>query len=655
MLHSATCHLVTDAMAPSGTSFETFQDALQWLNSVIYENCDRAIVTHDVTQWVHDNVRHRQLPYMWIFSDPYLKRALNHWCRDVDALSLCRFLIFEPSSKLHHRLRVVHEDSDSMISMVGLRAPHCYNTRGRMSIAKRAEKGWSVHSQPASKPVVLLCEYQWLHLSPGDLLAHRIHLAAPVGWFSKEEVEALRPGVKTVTKAATSHQNPMSRVVLKPTADVINHLQVVSNAAEFSILRDMRLVSAEMAYHCIRHLYAQSETPVEVYLHAHFECPDTSEGDAPSHLRLRQAATLLKDSNRRSDVVLFSVTPAFTRANMDEEDHEPYHRLLYDMRSLFCSASYKVRHASANIEHRRLILPFGHWKPIVETTTGIAGGFPRVSYPYGWPVVICINGQCVLPSIAWCSDNVELGADAGSEFLYTGSTVREIEEVYLRNLCLPSVPNIMTQAGSLATNGVAVLVLGGKYINAEQSIQHQHLCLVLLLLMCGHGPLCCIDEIVSVATLVLDALGSDNRTFGSKQLQYISQAHERAWLRGWDHDDDAPLNPRRVDICDMVLSKLLLDPRDKCAYVSCLPPAPSPRPPPRHRPKVCRQQVSAQDLARLRHASAELKRISQVTKMNTPKAKAQPRKKGKKIYRRTISSTPDILLYRTARRLHTVG
>ena len=121
------------------------------------------------------------------------------------------------------------------------------------------------------------------------------------------------------------------------------------------------------------------------------------ETHAPSHLRLRQAATLLKDSNRRSDVVLFSVTPAFTRANMDEEDHEPYHRLLYDMRSLFCSASYKVRHASANIEHRRLILPFGHWNPSWETTTGIAGGFPRVSYPYGWPVVICINGQCVLP------------------------------------------------------------------------------------------------------------------------------------------------------------------------------------------------------------------------------------------------------------------
>ena len=147
---------------------------------------------------------------MWIFSDPYLKRALNHWCRDVDALSLCRF----PSSLNHHRnciivcvlfMKIQIDDFHGGVTCTTL-----LQHASRMSIAKRAEKGWSVHSQPASKPVVLLCEYQWLHLSPGDLLAHRIHLAAPVGWFSKEEVEALRPGVKTVTKAATSHQNPMS-------------------------------------------------------------------------------------------------------------------------------------------------------------------------------------------------------------------------------------------------------------------------------------------------------------------------------------------------------------------------------------------------------------------------------------------------------------
>ena len=169
---------------------------------------------------------------------------------------------------------------------------------------------------------------------------------------------------------------------------------------------------------------------------------------------------------------------------------------------------------------------------------------------------MCIDRQCTVPSVSWCTNVGAIHrALGGGESLFMDSTVRDIEEVYARTLCLSTVHDIVAQTDP--PGGFALLVLGGNFIHAESSIRQQHLCLVVLLLVCGHGPLCRVDEVVSIATLVLDALAADNRTFDHSHLTYVAQAHERSWLRFWGAEgDSASLNPHRSDIDSVVTAAL---------------------------------------------------------------------------------------------------
>ena len=651
------------------SAFESLEHAVKWLDSVVYSNCDRPTVTHDVTDWMHtsSNVASRVLPCVMALSDPYLQVVLKHWCGDVhNPLTLCRYLILEPleAHHQHHRLRVV---SGEVCAEVGLRAPQCTDVNRRMALIRRVDKKWLAHSQSVatcSKPVVLLCEYAWLHLThPADMRGYRVHLAAPLGWFSNNEVLALRPG--TTTSLTRIRRDADASLELRPTGDVIEHLRTLCTMEEQSILSDMQLVSAKMAYHCVKDLYCVKSSascdppPLEWYLHAHFECPANWDDDEdPSHVRVRRAATAISSLSRCHDVgaavtTYFSLNPSPAR---DTDDCEPYQRLLYALRSVFCSAAYRVRHASANIAQRHLILPFGNWIPTVEThTNGSASGLPRVNHPYGWPVVVCIDRQCTVPSVSWCTNVGAIHrALGGGESLFMDSTVRDIEEVYARTLCLSTVHDIVAQTDP--PGGFALLVLGGNFIHAESSIRQQHLCLVVLLLVCGHGPLCRVDEVVSIATLVLDALAADNRTFDHSHLTYVAQAHERSWLRFWGAEgDSASLNPHRSDIDSVVTAALLHDPRDRIAYSKGLPRVQERAAPARRRRRSSstlqtqprhHNRVSAEDISRLRVASAEMKRISR------KEAKCRQQTKAKKIkkYGVTVSSTRDALLYRVARK-----
>lgn len=633
-------------------AFESLGSAVNWVQEHGYKNCNRSVVTHEITSWLHRHLACRKFPCVWVLSDPYMWDALCLWCGDDpgQAATLLRYVVLVPGATdkaQQHRLRFLPRERSAQ--KVGLRAPNCLSNQVRTCITRRVDRKWahtgSVVVTP-EHPVLLLCEYTWLHLThPEDILGYSVHLLAPDGWCTLREIAAIcaaatPPQVHIHAGSPEQAQTPQ----IKATADVVAYLEANLAHDELSTLRTMHLVSAASAYQCILQLYGNTE--VEERMSAHFESVLEDSGDddvPPSHLRLRQ------DGGKRCGVrrqqegtrpVLFNLSPG----PLLDDECPPYRYLLHALRSVYCSPAYRIRHAAANLGTGRLILPFGPWAPLLTVESSKVW---FIHQPYNWPLVVGIDRDAALPTIAWRMADGHFDGDAPI-YLNPDATALQIELLYHECLHLPTVFDAVHSEYPVAD--VPIFMLGGFALQSEHSVRYQCLALVLLLLMLS--PLATLDEAVSVATLILTTLAGDNRTFSVTDMQDLTQAHTRAWLRYWKTPDEGRniSSLRQADAAG-----LLHDPRDQWAYQHELLPVPvRSRQPPRGRRRrrvaddaaELRRRAPADDLVRMRHAHRQVQQLG-VHKTWCPKVVSSDATK-KKHFHRSVCDTQEAIRYRLA-------
>lgn len=635
---------LSDPMA----AFDSVASAVAWVQEHAHmDECNRPIVTHEITPWLHRHLACRKFPCVWAMSDPYLWDALCLWCGNdtAKAATLLRHVVLVPGAtgkSQQHRLRFLSREQSAQ--KLGLRAPNCLSNQLRTCITRRVDRKWA-HAGPVAvtpdRPVLLLCEYTWLHLThPQDILGYCVHLLAPDGWYSLREIAAICATTTPQGYAAAESERPPPRI--KATADVVAHLEAHLANDELSTLRSMRLVSAGSAYRCIHHLYGDKD--VEEHMCAHFECV-FGDDTPPSHLRLRQedfGRVGRRQGGERP--VLFALSPG---PRLDDEC-PPFRRLLYALRFVYCSPVYRIRHAAANVGIGRLVLPFGPWAPLLTVRS------PKIAYiqrPYNWPLVVGIDRDAALPTVAWHMADGDI--DGGAPVcLNPNATAQQIESLYMETLHLPTVFEAVHVEYPMEE--VATFVLGGFALHSEQSVRHQCLSLMLLLVMLS--PLCTLDEAVSVATLILSALAGDNRTFSVADMMCLTEAHDRAWLRYWTCTDDRSLH-READT-----GELLQDPRDHAAYQCAQMPVPArPRQPPKVRRRgrssndaaQLRRRAAPDDLARMRHAHHRVQQLVTQAALCAKNPKTSWQQKKNKFHR-SVCNTEEAIKYRTARR-HQVG
>lgn len=630
-------------------SFDDVPSAMTWLHDHVYSTCCQPIASHDITEWVHSTLSGRKMPCVWALSDPYLRLPLALWCGNNNreaVAALQRHVLFEPMQNVLHHRRLRHVDGQNATKKIGLRAPSCLSIQRRMAITRRVEKGW-MHSTRHERPVLVLSEYAWIHLThPIDIKDYRVQLIAPKGWVSAQDLMAMHSSTSVVHE---EEDKTVATLALQSNSAVIHHLEKNLSTDELSVLRDMLLVPVEQAYKCIKEMYG-GENVAEL-LNAHFEVVQNGEGcgdevPPPTHIRLQQQK---RRTRRHGSNTCYTLTPVPTLTN----DWSPYDRLLHTLRFVYCSAAYKIRYATANPECLRLVLPFGPWVPLVERGPN---GYQQTVHPYGWPVVVQVDPYATLPYIAWWSDKNTCQDNNPITELPLGSGVRELQLLMQSSIHTSTVHDVIN-GDVLADVGVAVLTLGAHGIHGEQSVGHQ--CLVLVVLLLITGPLCCLDEAVSVASLVMDVLVGDNRTFGPHNLDELAHLHERAWLQHWGIDDDTtdyPLHPCRADASQAVQTLLLHDERDRIAFCCAQMPEIS-RPKPRqHRRKrgpkdpvkwMHRRRAASDDLARLQRANRMIQRMiatgGVVTHTKNKTKKERPAR-----FRHAVCVTEDALKYRVA-------
>ena len=690
--------------------------AVNQLKTTVYAVCDKDTVVHDVTTWVHNCLVGRKRGCVWVLSDPYIQLVVDQWRGAVNdhidhVCPMYRHIIIE-CIRGEQQLRYVPASSPfDRIRDVGLRAPSCLDTRQRMGITRSVGKEWTTISRPfdLSARFVVVNEYTWLHLPvPIDILRYRVHLAAPSGWWSNNEIPKMvltkNPidGEESDCEQA-DNDTIQSSFDLRPTSDILEYLRSHLNDKERSILCGMHLVSMEHAYDCMEYLYGKDRIDIEECMHAHFECIDDVRGDGdnmatpPSHLRLRRTGIrqfVNKDTGGpHTPAVAFSLISLTFGSPRPEEGVASgtcmrYRRLLYMARLVYCSQSFRVRYQAVSMDMGHLFLPFAQLYGM-STPVHSIGNTTVVLSPFGWPIAVRLDHDATIPSVVWCEDTKTLSHEEVPCRLHPGSNVRDIEEVYKTSLFLWSMKESLgLQIGS-NDNTVSLLTIGGRFANGEDSIQHQHLCLVILLLVTC--PLCYLDEAVSVATVVLSVLVGDSRTFHVSQLPYLREAHMRAWIRYWENANDdqshqpTPVGPlRQADARqheDAVATTLLHHPDDRRAFRRPIVEnaknntvtggrkrAAKPfDPTTTHRGRYRCCNVPKEYLARLHHASTMLKELSRTKKKpiildgddrgftqvagmvlaDSPRCKKKTNRK--KVYQCLVSRTEDALKYRLAR------
>ena len=709
-----------DAVGAEGHS--SLAQAVNQLKKTVYAVCDMDTTVHDVTTWVHNCLVGRKRGCVWVLSDPYIQLVVDHWRGVVNdridhGCPMYRHVIIE-CIRGEHQLRYVPASSPvDRIRDIGLRAPSCLDTRQRMGITRSVGKEWSNMSRPfkPSARFVVVNEYTWLHLPvPIDILRYRFHLAAPSGWWSTNEIPKMVLTKNPIDQQGSDCEGPDNDTVqrslnLRATSQILEYLRSHLDDKARSILCSMHLVSTEYVYDCMAHFYGNDGIDLEEYMHAHFECPEDGRGDddematTPSHLRLRR--TGIHQCVDKGAGGLHASPVAFSLISLTFGSPQPgaevasddtctrYRRLIYMARLVYCSQSFRVRYQAVSMDMGRLFLPFAGLYG-VSTPVHSIGSTTVVLRPFGWPVAIRLDHDAAIPSVVWCEDTQTLSHEEIPCRLHPGSNVRDIEEVYKASLFVCSMKESLGLQICSNDNAGSLLTVGGRFVNGEDSIQHQHLCLVILLLVTC--PLCYLDEAVSVATVVLCALVGDSRTFHVSQLPYLREAHMRAWLRYWENADNdeghrpTPVDPiRQADARqheDAVVTKLLHHPDDRRAFrrpivvnaknntvtrrrTATKPPDPTTT----HRGRYRCCNVPKEYLAGLHHASTLLKELSRkkrksiildgddggLTHPTLPDATQRmilkdspghPKKTNrKKVYQRLVSRTEDALKYRLAR------